>query len=72
MNTEQILIEKFGPLLTISQLAVVLNRSADGLRFMLSRSDSDIAGELGKARRKIGRRVYFKAADVAKVIDGVE
>lgn len=71
MTTEQTLIQKYGPLLTLMQLAELLDRSADGLRLTI-RGNSEFAIKLQSARRRLGRRVYFKAADVARLIDGDE
>lgn len=69
MTTEQILVEKYGPLLTLVQVAELLHRRADGIR-MTIRGNSEFANKMQTARRKIGRRVYFMAVDVAKLIDG--
>lgn len=69
MNTEQILIERYGPLLTIAQLAELLHRSKDGLRLTL-RGQSTLANVLTEARVRIGRRVHFRAGVVAKILDG--
>jgi hypothetical protein len=68
MNTEQILIEKYGPLMTLVQLAEVLGRSPDGLRLSL-RQDNELSRRLAPERKKLGRRVYFRAAGVARLID---
>jgi len=68
MTTEEILLSKFGPLLTLPQLASLLDRSPDGLRITL-RGGSEFAARWNQARRKIGRRVYFRAPDVARLID---
>lgn len=68
-QTTELLIEKYGPLLTLSELAEILDRSREGLRLTL-RGDSELARKLGAARMKIGRRVHFKTAVVAAVIDG--
>lgn len=68
-TTQSLLVEKYGPLLTLSQLALILDRSREGLRLTL-RGNSDLARQLGAARMKIGRRVHFKTAVVASVIDG--
>ena len=68
-TTQNLLVEKYGPLLTLSQLALILDRSREGLRLTL-RGNSDLARQLGAARMKIGRRVHFKTAVVASVIDG--
>lgn len=70
-TTQNLLVERYGPLLTLSQLALILDRSREGLRLTL-RGNSDLARQLGAARMKIGRRVHFKTAVVASVIDGEE
>lgn len=69
MTTEQLLIEKFGPLLTLVQLAMLLDRSPEGLRITI-RSANPLGRQLMAARVKIGRRVHFKAAMIAAVLDG--
>ena len=68
MNTEAFLLQKFGPLLSLEQLAGLLDRSVDGLRLSLC-GNGEIARKFGPARKKIGRRVYFKSAFVATVLD---
>lgn len=68
-QTTELLIEKYAPLLTLSELAEILDRSREGLRLTL-RGDSELARKLGTARMKIGRRVHFKTTVVAAVIDG--
>jgi hypothetical protein len=70
MNTEQLLLEKFegAPLLSIEQVAIVLHRSKDGLRISLS-GNSELAQKLRHTRLKIGRRIYFKTAEIARLID---
>jgi hypothetical protein len=73
MTTEQRLIEKYGsPLLTTDQLAEILQRSPSGLRFSLQTDKSDFGDQLRAARRRLGRRLYFRAAAVAAIIDGSE
>lgn len=69
MNAEQFLLEKYGPVLSLSQLAGLLDRSTDGLRLSLL-SNSDLSRKLNPARLKIGRRVYFQTLLVARVITG--
>jgi hypothetical protein len=62
------LTERFGPLLTQSQLAELLGRSAGGLRYSLC-TPSDARTRARKAcGRKIGRRVYYPAIEVARII----
>lgn len=69
MTTEETLLAKFGPLLSLPHLAQLLDRSPDGLRISL-RSSTSWAADFNRARIRIGRRVYFKTADVARLIDG--
>ena len=70
MSTEEFLLQLYGtPLLTIQQVAKVLNRSPEGLRLTLA-GNNIIAARLGPARRKIGRRVLFSVSEVSRFIDG--
>jgi len=66
--TEHYLLEKFGPLLSLVQLAGLLDRSADGLRLSLSQ-DGELSKKFNPARKKIGRRVYFRSSLVAQALD---
>ncbi len=68
MTTEVQLIERYGILLSLDDLAEVLKRSRDGLRIAL-RGDSEFARTWCPVKKKIGRRVYFRASDVARLID---
>ncbi|WP_236522576.1 DNA-binding protein [Pseudomonas syringae] len=56
------------PLLSLSQVAEILHRSPEGLRITLS-GDNEIARNLKPCRIKIGRRVYFRVAGIARFID---
>ena len=68
-STEQLLIEQFNsPLLSLAQVAQILNRSPQGLRITLS-GDNEIARKLGPARKRIGKRVLFRVSDLAQFID---
>lgn len=69
MQIEEVLTNKYGPLLSIAQLAKVLDRSADGLRISL-RSDSDWSRPVNAAKLKLGRRVYFRTIEIAKILSG--
>ena len=69
MTTEEVLIGKYGPLLTLSEVAKLLDRSPDGLRVTI-RTSNDLGRRLTAARVKIGRRLHFRAAAVADLIDG--
>lgn len=66
---ENALTEKYGPLMSVAQLAQCLDRSPEGLRISL-RTDSDWSRPINAAKRKIGRRVYFKTAAIAVVLNG--
>lgn len=59
-TTENYLLEKYGPLMSFEQLANLLDRSEDGLRWCL-RQDGEMFRKFNPARRKIGRRVYFRS-----------
>lgn len=67
MSIEDTLLQRFGPLLSVVQLAAVLHRSPDGLRVSL-RTDTVWAARINQARIKIGRRVYFRTSQVADVL----
>lgn len=68
MRTENILIERYGPYLTLEQLAELLHREPQALRTSL-RLESHALAPLARKRRKIGRRMYFRADDVADLIE---
>lgn len=69
MTTEEVLLQRFGsPLLTIQQVAEVLDRSPEGLRISLA-GEGDVARRLRPSRVKIGRRVYWRTIGVAQMID---
>lgn len=67
MRTEDILIERYGPLLTVEQLADLLQREPQSLRNAL-RLETNALAPLARMRRRIGRRMYFEAGDVADFI----
>ncbi len=68
MTIEDTLLQRFGLLLSIAQLATVLDRSPDGLRISL-RATNGWAQRINKARLKIGRRVYFRTSQIAQLLD---
>lgn len=55
----QQLTERFGPLLTQSQLAELLGRSTGGLRYSLCTPRDEPTRALKACGRRIGRRVYY-------------
>ncbi|WP_233350276.1 DNA-binding protein [Kushneria phosphatilytica] len=68
---ERSLLEKYGPLISLPQLAELLHRSPDGLRIAMSKPHG-YAQEIKKARIKIGRRVYFRTPEIAEYIASAE
>lgn len=70
-NTLELLQENYGPLMTMEALAKTLDRSKEGLRVGLS-SSSDLSIAINAAKKKIGRRVYFKTEAIAEIIDDNE
>lgn len=71
MTTVEILVARFGPLLTRPQVAEILDRSAEGLR-LTERGDSELGRKLRAARVKIGRRVHFRVSSIALLLDDDE
>jgi hypothetical protein len=67
MTIEDTLLQRFGPLLSIAQLAAVLDRSPDGLRISL-RTTNEWAQRINKTRLKIGQRVYFRTSQIAELL----
>ena len=69
MNTTlDYLQNKYGPLISMDALATIFDRSKEGMRVSLH-SDSEFSKAINSARKKCGRRVYFKAVEIAKIID---
>lgn len=69
MTLKQHLLSTFGPLLTLEQLAQLLHRSPGGLRFALT-TQSEFARQVNAMKVRLGRRVYFRADDVAALLAG--
>lgn len=72
MTTEELILTRYNgaPLLSLDQLAELLHRSKQGLRISLC-SNNDFSRKILPCRVKIGRRVYFKTAEVARLIDTI-
>jgi hypothetical protein len=68
-TTHKVLLDRFGLLLNYAQLAEVLKRRPDGLRLSLCRPKGECEQRVGAARVRIGRRVLFDTAEIAKLID---
>jgi len=64
----QQITERYGLLLSQAQLAELLGRSADGLRYSLKCPSDSSTRALRACGRKVGRRVYYPAVEVARII----
>jgi hypothetical protein len=60
-------LTKYGPLMTLADLALMLHRSYDGLRMSL-RNCSKFSDDVNAARVHMGRRVYFSTVMIAEII----
>jgi hypothetical protein len=69
-QTYRTLSERWGVLLSYEALGQVMDRSPDGLRLSLAQNRSDWAHRVNAAKVKIGRRVLFRTAQIAELIDG--
>ena len=67
MTAEETLIKQYGPLLSINQLAAILDRSPDGMRATL-RSSGEWVNKINATRLRLGRRLYFSTVAVADVL----
>jgi hypothetical protein len=70
MSIEEEMFKQYGPLLSMGQLAKLLDRSAEGLRITLLR-ESDWTNQINETRLKQGRRVYFRTAKIAQILGGM-
>lgn len=66
---ERELTERFGPLLTAVHLSEILHRSEQGLRWSLTQP-GQFADTINATRVRIGRRNYYRAADLALLLAG--
>lgn len=67
---ENKITEHYGLLLSQTQLAELLGRSPGGLRYSLCYPSDPRTRTLKACGRKIGRRVYYPASEVAQIILG--
>jgi hypothetical protein len=68
MTIEEILVKEYGPILSLAELAMILDRSPDGLRVSL-RSSGEWVSRINTARLRLGRRIYFRTSEIANVLD---
>lgn len=69
MQIEEELAERYGPLMSVAQLATVLDRSTESLRIGL-RTESDLTKSINAAKLKLGRRVYFNTNEIGLILSG--
>ena len=67
---ENQITERYGLLLSQTQLAELLGRTTGGLRYSLSYPCDHQTRALKACGRKIGRRVYYPSNEVARIIIG--
>ena len=67
--TYQYLLTQYGPLLTLKHMAEVLHGTPNGLRMAMNRKKHPFTRLLVESRRRFGRRVFFEARQVARLID---
>lgn len=67
MTIEQYLLNRFGPLMSLPNMAELLGRSADGVRVTLY-TDTEMSRMLKPTMIRIGRRVYFRTIQVTDVL----
>lgn len=68
---ENQITERYGLLLSQTHLAELLGRTTGGLRYSLSYPSDHQTQALKACGRKIGRRVYYPASEVARIIIGI-
>jgi hypothetical protein len=67
---ENQITERYGLLLSQTQLAELLGRTTGGLRYSLSYPSDQQTRALKVCARKIGRRIYYPVTEVARIIIG--
>jgi hypothetical protein len=67
---EHQITERYGLVLSQTQLAELLGRTTGGLRYSLSYPSDQQTRAFKACGRKIGRRVYYPATEVARIIIG--
>ena len=70
VTLENQITERYGLLLSQTHLAALLGRTTGGLRYSLSYPSDQQTQALKACGRKIGRRVYYPAIEVARIIIG--
>lgn len=66
MTIDEVLIRKYGPFLSLSELATILDRAPEGMRSSL-RSSGERINRINASRLRLGRRIYFRTSEIATV-----
>ena len=67
-STYELLISTHGPLMNIDQVAGVFNKSTSAIRIILTR-ESNLSSALNNAKKRCGRRLYFRTEQIADFIE---
>ncbi len=67
MTTEETLNRQYGPLLSINQLAGIVDRSPDGLR-TTHRPCGEWVNKINATHLRLGRRLHFRTVEAADVL----
>jgi hypothetical protein len=70
VTLENQITERYCLLLSQTQLAELLGRTTGGLCYSLSYPSDQQTSALKTSGRKIGRRVYYPASEIARIIIG--
>lgn len=73
MTTEEYLLQRYGPLMSLVDIATLLGRSPEGVRVALY-ADTDVSRRLKPTMLRVGRRVYFRTLQVndALALEGAD
>lgn len=71
MTVEENLVSKYGTVLTLNDLAQILQRSKNGLRQTL-RTSSPWVQQINAEKFYLGKRLYFRTPGIAKVLSNSE
>jgi hypothetical protein len=67
MTIEGSMIKKYGPLLNMTQLPAILDRTPGGLRITL-RSSGEWVNRINSTRLQLGCRVYLRSSEIAALL----
>jgi hypothetical protein len=68
MTTEDYLLQRFGPLMSLNNLANILGRSSESIRIGLY-SESKLSDKLRPTVVRVGRRIYFRTMQLSTALE---